>query len=426
MKKNALRCLVAALLLSSTGCAEIESLVAPANAPTPEGGQQSSPASASDLRLAGALEADSANVAAEISAPIVEIAVREGDAVRAGQILIRLDDTLLQAQRAQAEAAVNTARAALALAQAGPRANAVQAAQAEVARAQAELAGARQAVSDTRRLVANPPGLDTQLAQADAQIKLAEQAVIRATAELEEQRAIRDKTPFNSVERGINDQKVLAAEATLAAAQADLAGAQKYHAELQRIRRAPAELIVNANTAAAQAVVAEARLGLAEATLALTQAGPAAEDVAIAQADVDVAQANLALLDAQWTRYTLTAPMDGVVTQKIALPGEVAQAGTPLLVVSDPRVLKVKVYVNVGDMGRVAVGQRVTLSTPAYPDETFAGEVAQIAGEAEFTPSNVQTAEGRAGLVFAVTIRAPNADGRLKAGMPVEVAIGPA
>lgn len=421
MSKNILRCLMAGLILSSAGCAEIESLVAPLTAPTPEAGQESPAVSASDLRLSGALEADSANVAAEISAPIAEIAVQEGEPVRAGQALIRLDDTLLQAQRAQAEAAVNTARAALALAQAGPRANAVQAAQAEVARAQAELAGARQAVSDTRRLVANPPGLDTQLAQADAQIKLAEQAVIHATAELEERQAIRDKIPFSSAERGVADQKVKESEAMLAAAQAELAGAQAYHTELQRMRRAPAELIVEANTAAAQAVVAEARLKLAEATLALTQAGPATEDVAIAQADVAVAQANLALLDAQLTRYTLTAPMDGVVTQKIALPGEVAQAGAALLVISDPRVLKVKVYVNVADIGRVTVGQAVTVSTPAFAEETFAGEVARIGSEAEFTPSNVQTAEGRAGLVFAVTIRVPNADGRLKAGMPVTV-----
>lgn len=36
-----------------------------------------------------------------------------------------------------------------------------------------------------------------------------------------------------------------------------------------------------------------------------------------------VAQASLALLDTQLARYTLTAPMDGVVTQKIALPVEV-------------------------------------------------------------------------------------------------------
>jgi len=421
MKKNALRCLVAALMLSSAGCAEIESLVAP----TTEAAPQPPTVSASAVRVSGTLEADDAQVAAEISAPIVEIAVQEGEAVRAGQVLIRLDDTLLRAQRAQAEAAVNTAQAALALAQAGPRANAVQAAQAEAARAQAELAGAQQAVSDTRRLVANPPGLDAQLAQADAQIKLAEQSVIRATAELEEQRAIRDRMPFNTVERGINEWKAAAAEASLAAAQAELAGAQAYRAELQHVRRAPAELIVNANAAAAQELVAEAQLRLAEATLALTQAGPADEDVAIAQADVAIAEATLALLDAQLARYALVAPMDGVVTQRIALPGEVAQAGATLLVISDLRTMKVKVYVNVADMGRVAAGQAVAVSTPAYAGETFTGEVTQIASEAEFTPSNVQTEEGRAGLVFAVTIRVPNGDGRLKAGMPVEVVIGP-
>jgi HlyD family secretion protein len=60
------------------------------------------------------------------------------------------------------------------------------------------------------------------------------------------------------------------------------------------------------------------------------------------------------------------------------------------------------------------------VTVPAYPGQRFRGTVARIAGEAEFTPSTIQSAEDRAGLVFAVTIELPNPEGRLKAGMPAD------
>jgi len=53
----------------------------------------------------------------------------------------------------------------------------------------------------------------------------------------------------------------------------------------------------------------------------------------------------------------------------------------------------------------------------------FVGHVQSIAGEAEFTPRNVQTQEERVNLVFAVKVRIPNSDGALKPGMPADATI---
>jgi len=53
----------------------------------------------------------------------------------------------------------------------------------------------------------------------------------------------------------------------------------------------------------------------------------------------------------------------------------------------------------------------------------FGGQVASIAGQAEFTPRNVQTQEERVNLVFAVRVRIPNPDGALKPGMPADAVI---
>jgi HlyD family secretion protein len=53
------------------------------------------------------------------------------------------------------------------------------------------------------------------------------------------------------------------------------------------------------------------------------------------------------------------------------------------------------------------------------------GQVSNIAGEAEFTPRNVQTQEERVNLVFAVKVSIRNADQRLKPGMPADATIWP-
>jgi len=134
-----------------------------------------------------------------------------------------------------------------------------------------------------------------------------------------------------------------------------------------------------------------------------------------------VAQANLALIDAQLGKYALVSPITGVVTQKLAHTGEVSKAGMPVLVVSDISQLTLKVYVPETQIGQLAQGQRAEVRVDAYPGQVFAGTVSRIAREAEFTPSNVQTKADRAKLVFAVKILLPNADRRLKAGMPADV-----
>jgi HlyD family secretion protein len=73
----------------------------------------------------------------------------------------------------------------------------------------------------------------------------------------------------------------------------------------------------------------------------------------------------------------------------------------------------------------VRIGQAVAVTADAFPERTFTGEVANIAGEAEFTPQNVQTQASRVNLVFAVKVRIPNPDRALKLGMPADAVIRP-
>ncbi|MCB0021032.1 MAG: HlyD family efflux transporter periplasmic adaptor subunit, partial [Anaerolineales bacterium] len=70
--------------------------------------------------------------------------------------------------------------------------------------------------------------------------------------------------------------------------------------------------------------------------------------------------------------------------------------------------------------GQINVGDSATIQADSFPGDIFQGTVRRIADQAEFTPRNVQTAEGRATTVYAVEILVTDEAGRLKPGMPVD------
>jgi multidrug resistance efflux pump len=81
------------------------------------------------------------------------------------------------------------------------------------------------------------------------------------------------------------------------------------------------------------------------------------------------------------------------------------------------------VYVPEGQLGKVQIGQPVSVTVDAYPGRTFDGAVAHIASQAEFTPKNVQTREERVSMVFAVKVALANPDHALKPGMPADAVL---
>jgi HlyD family secretion protein len=378
------------------------------------------PTPQSQIALSGFLEATDVNIVPEVSAQITSLAAEEGDVVKAGQVVVVLDDSLVRVQKSQAEAALLAAQAVLTQTLAGPRPEAVAAAAADLEHAQAAAMGARQAITDTKAILYRPPGLAEQITQAQTQVNLAEQDLQRAQADATDEGFVRGSTKDGTRDRAIEDQKLAAADANVAAAQAQLDGAKNYLAALKKVRQAPVDLIANVHAAQSWAKVAAANITMTQSSLAVAQATATPQEIAQATANVQVAAASVTLFDAQLQKFALDAPLAGVVTRKLAHTGEVSKPGQPLLVISDLSQLTLKVYVAEAQVGRIAVGQRVAVSVDAYPGVVFAGTVSRIASQAEFTPSNVQTKDDRSKLVFAVKIALSNADGRLKAGMPAD------
>ena len=137
---------------------------------------------------------------------------------------------------------------------------------------------------------------------------------------------------------------------------------------------------------------------------------------------LDVAQAALSTAQIQFDNATIKAPLSGVVLVKAIEPGELATVGTPIVTMADLSAVKLTVYLAEQNVGRVSLGEEVAVSVDSYPDRKFAGKITYISDQAEFTPKAIQTKEERVTQVFAVKIEIPNADLKLKPGMPADAA----
>ncbi len=134
------------------------------------------------LSASGVIQAEQVSLASEFGGSIAAIPVAEAENVAAGQIVVQLDTTMLDAQIEVAQAMVDMAEAGLAQARAGARPGQIETAKAQLAQAQAGELLAQKAVSDTQILVANPQDIDLLIAVTRAQIASAEHQLAQATA----------------------------------------------------------------------------------------------------------------------------------------------------------------------------------------------------------------------------------------------------
>ena len=375
------------------------------------------------LQASGTVEAVQVSVASEVSGRVQEVLVGEGQVVEAGAVLLRLDSRLLEAQRelAQAggEAAVAAAQLELIAAQQALDAlneDAVLAA----AQAELTLANARDALDDAVRLntyqqKGNRATTET-LDGAKAALTLAENALDRAEAAYNRVGSLPADNPTRA-----------AARASLEAARRQRDAAQ---ASLNWYRGAPSDIdqaILDAKVSLAQAQLDQAQRDFED-----RKPGPDADLLATATGRLTLAHAQLAAaraqakveaetLDLQLDKLEVRAPLGGVVLARSIEPGEVLIAGAQALSIGQLDHLTITVFLPEDRYGQVDLGDHVQVSVDAFPAEDFDAVVTRIADQAEFTPRNVQTAEGRRTTVFAVELTVADATGKLKPGMPADV-----
>ena len=386
--------------------------------------------------VSGFIEGEDVSIAAEIGGRIEAINVDEGDRVTAGQELVRLDRTLLNAQIAQAQAALDTAKAQLTQIKNGPRASDVSAAKAALEAAQqnydklraggtaADVAAAQAALDAANKnydKVRAGPTVD-QIAQLKAQVDTTKAAVDQAQSAYD--RAGGSSNPligltpqslalqqtsnaYKAATSALNDALTHPTASELAAAKSQVDQAQ---AALSRLTADGAQL-------------ASAKSQVDQAQAALDRLTPTADTIAIAEDQVKQADAALGVLQVQAAKMTLKSPVNGIVTRHAVNVGENAAPNATLLSVTNLDPVKLTIYVPETEIGQIKLGDEFDVSVDSFPEQVFKGKVIFINNQAEFTPRNVQTKAERVNTVFAVKLEIPNSNFDLKPGMPADATL---
>ncbi|HEY6005898.1 MAG TPA: efflux RND transporter periplasmic adaptor subunit [Anaeromyxobacter sp.] len=201
-----------------------------------------------------------------------------------------------------------------------------------------------------------------------------------------------------------------------------------------------AEAEARAASAKAQVVALEAQRGAAERQAKRLSGLPA--DVAASNIDqtqagaqglghqTDAARAQVRAGEAAVARARLLvaeceirAPRDAEVATLPHEAGELVSPGAVLARLVDLSEVKATFYLPNAEVGVVKPGARAEVVADAWPGESFEGTVRTVALEAEFTPRNIQTRTDRDRLVYPVEVVVKNRDGKLRAGMPVQVTL---
>jgi HlyD family secretion protein len=342
------------------------------------------------LQASGRIEGYETDVGAKIGGRINFIAVREGDKVHRGQVLVRIDDSEVQAQLRGAKAQVASAQALEQ--QARLQINVIE------SQLQAAQLNVNQAQQDTQGRVfqaqANVAAAQAQLQQSQAQLKLAKQDRDRYAQLVRE----------GAVTRQLFDQ----AQTGYETAQAIVAAHQK------QINAAKGALTL------AQSSQFNPTIQNAQMAALLSQQKQAYAQLRAAQSNIRNALAAQQQIEAQIGYLNLTSPIDGVVTARSREPGAVVTNGQTVLTLVDLNSVYLRAYVPEGKIGSVRVGQNVQVFLDSNPQRPFAARVAAIDPEASFTPENIYFREDRVRQVFGVKITITHPDGYAKPGMPAD------
>jgi HlyD family secretion protein len=412
--------------------------------------------SSGSLSASGVLEAEMVSVTSEIGGRIARIHTGEGDDVEAGQALVELSTSLIDAEIRKAEAAQAVAEAGVALARSAAPPEAIAQAEALVRQAEIATEAARQAWQDAIAIRDAPGQLDIQMAIARNQAALAQKQIEiaglqaqaadmelalygRTASSLAEGFEIEAPGPEGPVkvhvpagpenvsaarvQWNIASQRTWQTYAALNKAQVARDAALQALYGVQAQIEQPIALDSQVNAAEAAYHEAGAAVEIARAALDDLRAGARAEDIAVAQAGVKQAQAGVDALRVQREKMILVAPRGGMVAERTAQVGETLAPGASVMRIANLEEITLTLYVAQDQIGKVTVGQTVDVTVDSFPDHIYQGTISHIADEAEFTPKNIQTKEGRVNMVFAVKVKISNPGHELKPGMPADAVI---
>jgi multidrug resistance efflux pump len=407
---------VVVLALVAAGLWGYQTYLAPTPEPTPAAEPAVGASAVGPVSAEGRVQpASQASLGFAQGGRVAEVLVQVGQTVSAGDPLLRLDTTTLEASVSQAQAALAVAQANLAAAQtqaqqqrqalhtqeaagrtstwgedlpsAGQptwyftQAEQVSAAQAELAAARTDLAAEQQKLDETLQTAGGAEllAIEARLAEAQAAYRVA-QAVLERT------RQARDAELQNEAQ-----QRLEAVESRLEAAQNDYE---------ERLTSEEAADVLEARTRLA---LAQERYDTALDRLYALQTGDyalalqaIADTLLQAQAAVTQTLTALEAANVALEQATLVAPLSGVVVSLAVEPGEIAAPGLPVIILADLTHWQVATSdLAENDVALITVGMRAQITLDAFPGQTFTGVIREI---------DLQGEDNRGAVTYTVTL----------------------
>lgn len=310
-----------------------------------------------DIPLTGVIDGNEYIVSPQMTGRIVNLTVDEGSIVKKGDLIAELDDKELEAGLAAAKA--------------------------NVASLEAQVTEANHNYSWTSN-------------QTDASVSEAQARVTSAKAQLEPAHA--------QLWRDENDLKRM----QLLFDKGEVSAQERDHAEAAvRISKANVSALEQAvNAYAATVDVAQAN----------RQQVPARKSaVSTMMAQMEQARASEAQMNTQLGYTKIYAPIDGIVSVRVAKQGEVVSIGSPIVVVVDINHLWVRASVEESYADAIKFGQKLTVELPS--GNKIEGSVFFKGAENEFATQRDVSRTKRDIKTFAIKVAVPNAEGRLFTGM---------
>jgi HlyD family secretion protein len=355
------------------------------------------------IRLSGNIELTQVDISFKVAGRLIERAVDEGDPVKKGMVVARLDKDQLLAQRDRAQAALDSSESLL-VQQRTSIEYQDETLEAQIQQRQAEMKNADSHLTEL---------LNGSRSQEKEQ---ARDAVERAQTEYD-----RSAADWKRAQTLFKNEDISAADFDQYRTRYETADAQLKSAKeaLGLVLEGPRRETI----AQAQDTLGQTRAVLRLAEAQRLELKRKKEEIATRLADIAGRRADLAIIATQLSDTEAISPIDGVVLVKAAEPGEILAAGTTVVTVGDILHPWVRAYLSELDFGKVKLGDKVNVSTDSFPGKVYNGRVTFISSEAEFTPKQIQTQEERSKLVYRVKIEVENPNQELKSNMPADAEI---
>lgn len=350
--------------------------------------------------VSGNIELTEVNIAFKTAGRLIERTVDEGDSVKKGQVIARLDRDQLVAQRDREVAGLESAESQLAQAKTSLEWQKDTLA-ADIEQKRGDLASNEARLAEFKNGARPQEKLDAQAAVDSAQSELE-----RAKKDWDRAQVLHKNDDISTAQFDQYRNRWESAVAALNSAK-----------ERQALTLAgPRVEVINAQ----QAQVERVRGALKMAQANSLEMKRREQELTTRAAEIARSRASIALIDSQLADTIATSPVDGVVLVKSADPGEILSAGTTVVTIGDIEHPWLRGYIDESDLGKVKLGSKVKVTTDSYKGKKYDGQVSFISSEAEFTPKQIQTQTERVKLVYRIKITLDNSNHELKSNMPAD------